>query len=87
MRDSMPLRFTQHARDAMAERELPVRWVEAAVRHPDWQEADPHDTSVVRRFRTIPERGGRVLRVALVETDTEIRILSAFLDRRARRPE
>ena len=44
------------------------------------------ELSVQRRFRIVPERGNRVLRVACVETDTEIRILSAFLDRRARRP-
>jgi hypothetical protein len=81
-----PLRFTRHALDALTERELQADWVEATVRAPDWREPDPHDPAVIRCFRVIPERGGRILRVALVETEAEIRILSAFLDRRARRP-
>lgn len=81
------IRFTRHAQDAMAERELAHTWVEATVRMPDWREPDPVDPDVVRHFRRIPERGGRVLRVALVETNTEIRVISTFLDRRARKPE
>jgi hypothetical protein len=38
-----------------------------------------------RRYLRISERGGRVLRVACVENDWEIRIVTAFLDRNARR--
>ncbi|GLQ12284.1 hypothetical protein GCM10007913_42170 [Devosia yakushimensis] len=79
-----PMLFTQHALDAVAERQLDPVWVELTVFEPHWQEADPGNPDVIRRFRAIPERGGRYLRVALVETSAEIRILSAFLDRRAR---
>ena len=82
-----PIRFTRHAIDAMEERRLERQWIEAAVRDPQWQESDRRDPSVMRRFRTISQRGGRVLRVAYVETETEIRVVSAFLDRRARRPQ
>ena len=81
-----PLRFTGHARTVMAERELAEEWVERTARAPEWEASDP-SPGVVRRYRVIPERGGRVLRVACVETSSEIRILSAFLDRRARKPE
>jgi hypothetical protein len=49
-------------------------------------QADPAHPEVERRFRTVPERGGRVLRVVVVETSEEIRIVTAFLDRRARKP-
>lgn len=80
-----PLRFTGHARTAIAERELAEAWVEAAALSPEWEAPDPRP-GVVRRYRAIPERGGRILRVACVETPDEIRILSAFLDRRARKP-
>ena len=78
-----PLRFTGHARTVIAERELAEEWVERAA---EWEAPDP-SRGVVRRYRVIPERGGRVLRVACVETSSEIRILSGFLDRRARKPE
>ena len=71
----------------MAERNLDRSWIERTVRAPDWRESDPADPAVERRFAVLAERGGRVLRVACVETATEIRILTAFIDRRARRPE
>lgn len=79
-----PIAYTQHARVAMSERALKPEWVEAAVRNPQWTEADPEDPEVVRHFLPIPEHGGRCLRVALVETVAEFRILTAFFDRRAR---
>lgn len=82
-----PIRFTGHALEVMMERNLDRDVVERAVRQPEWNEADPHDPAVQRRLVSLPERGGRVLRVACVETASEIRILTAFLDRRARRPE
>lgn len=82
-----PLVFTAHARQVMAERELEAEWVERTVYEPEWREPDPADPTVERRFRTLPEREDRILRVACVESAKEIRILSAFLDRGARRPE
>jgi hypothetical protein len=82
-----PLRFTAHALGVMWERNLDRDWIERAVRQPSWGEADPVDPSATRLFAPIPERGSRILRVVVVETATEIRILTAFLDRRARMPE
>ena len=79
-----PIRLTQHAETVMRERELSLEWIEAAAGSPGWTEPDPRDPSIERRFRIIPERDGRVLRVACVETAGEIRIVSAFFDRRAR---
>ncbi len=78
------VRFTQHARTALAERELAVEWIERVVFNPQWTEPDRIDPDVVRYFGAIPERDGRVLRVAAVETVSEFLIISAFLDRRAR---
>lgn len=69
---------------ALAERQIAVDWVERTVRAPEWRERDPGNAEVERLFRAMPEAGGRFLRVACVETAAEIRILSAFLDRRAR---
>jgi hypothetical protein len=82
-----PLVFSQHARTALGERELLDDWIERAVREPEWESVDPADSGVVRRYRSIAELGGRVLRVVCVEMEEEIRVVTAFLDRRARRPE
>lgn len=79
--------YSAHASTVMRERELKPEWVELAARAPAWREDEPGHPEVERRFRAVPDRGGRILRVAVVETDMEIRIVTAFLDRRARQPE
>jgi len=86
MTDPKPIRYPAHALTAMRERELEASWVERTVHDPDWTQPDPVHPEVDRRFRTVPERDGRVLRVAVVETPEEIRIVTAFLDRGARKP-
>ena len=78
--------LTQHAQDAVDEREIDPAWIERAVRAPDWTIPDPRRNGVDRRFRAIPEYGNRVLRVACYETALDIRILTVFFDRDARRP-
>jgi hypothetical protein len=45
-----------------------------------------HDGPMWCRYRAIPEHGGRVLRVACIETASDIRILTVFFDRDARKP-
>jgi hypothetical protein len=80
------LRYTQHAEDSIVERELERDWIERTVADPDWSVADPRNPGIERRFRAIPEFGGRILRVACLENADEIRILTAFFDRDARKP-
>jgi hypothetical protein len=63
----------------MRERELETSWIERTAYNPQWVQSDPNHTEVERRFRAIPERGDRMLRVAVVETPEEIRIVTAFL--------
>ncbi|WP_420842227.1 DUF4258 domain-containing protein [Devosia lacusdianchii] len=79
-----PLHFTRHALEAIRQRDLDLEWIDRAVHAPDWEEVDPQDPEVARRFLAVPERDNRYLRVACVETPAEVRILSAFFDRRAR---
>lgn len=79
------LRLTQHAQDVIDERKIDFVWIERAVYHPEWIVADPRRPGVERRFRAIPEYGNRVLRAACYETEGEIRILTVFFDRDARR--
>lgn len=86
MPDGKPLRFTRHAQDAVEERALDHSWIERTVRMPEWSLPDPRRLGVERRFHAIPEFGGRILRVVCIETVDEIRILTVFFDRDARRP-
>lgn len=87
MRRTKPIVYSAHAREVMQQRLLPAELVERTVQSPDWSEADPTQEDAERRFLALPERDGRVLRVAVVETESEVRIITAFLDRRARRRE
>lgn len=80
-----PVVFSAHAEHVMTERDLRREWIEAAAQNPDWVEPDPFDPAVERRFLPIPERQGRILRVACTENDDMIVVVTAFLDRDARR--
>lgn len=80
----MQLAYTLHARQAMAERGIPSEWVERAVASPERRTRDPFDETVERFFLRVPERGSRVLRVA-VNTDSDPwRVVSTFFDRSMR---
>ena len=76
--------FTTHARYAMTERSIQEEWVLRLVSEPELRIRDPNDVEVERLFGRIPERGGRVLRVAVNTQATPWRIVSVFFDRRMR---
>jgi hypothetical protein len=80
-----PLVLSRHAEVVARERRIGRDWIERAARQPAWRSPDP-DPSAERRFIPVPEREERVLRVVCSETDTEIRVITVFLDRRAKRP-
>jgi hypothetical protein len=77
--------LTRHAREVIAERGLEQDWIERVLRNPVVVEADPSDPKVMRAYGPVPERGGRMLRVVYTLGDDGIRVLTAFLDRRATR--
>ena len=62
-----------------------MEWIETAARQPDWRKPDRSDPEVERRYLVLPELEHRVLRVACIEDDATIRVVTAFLDRGARR--
>ena len=80
----MTLKYTKHARHVMAERLVPVEWVELAVAEPALRTPDPNDHNVERFFRSIPEHGDRVLRVAVNTRVVPWRVVSVFFDRSKR---
>lgn len=63
---------------------IAIEWVERTVEEPDLRTADPNDREVERFFRRIPERDGRVLRVAVNTDVAPWRVVSVFFDRRMR---
>ncbi|MYB09107.1 MAG: DUF4258 domain-containing protein [Acidimicrobiia bacterium] len=80
----MHLIYSLHAQHVMAERGISSEWVERAVATPERRARDPHDEAVERFYIRVPERSGRVLRVA-VNTDADPwRVVSAFFDRSMR---
>lgn len=78
--------YRAHAETVLRERKLDKAWVEYTVLAPEWTEPDPADPTLERRFRVLPERHGRILRVVCAENHDSIIVVTAFLDRRARRP-
>ena len=80
-----PVVLTTHARLRLRERNIDPNWIDETVRYPEWTETDPKDSTIERRFRAISRRGNRFLRVACIETESGIRVISVMFDRNARR--
>lgn len=78
--------WSEHALTTARERSLEPEWVEETVRQPDWSVPDPEHSERERRYKAFPGQGSRILRVVVVETSAEIRIVTAFFDRKACRP-
>ena len=76
--------FTQHARDVLAAREIPVEWVERAVFAPELTEEDERDPELLHSLVRIPENAGRVLRVVLKRTVEPVLIVTVYFDRAMR---
>ena len=78
----MKFELTKHAKKVLGEREIPIEWVERTLAEPGLRQPDPDDATVERRFRRIPEFGGRVLRVAVNTAVEPNRVVSVFFDRK-----
>jgi hypothetical protein len=74
--------YTQHARDVMAEREIPQAWVERVLEIP--LETEPHEDGTRHYLAPVPEWGNRTLRVVVNEAVEPPRVVTVFFDRRRR---
>lgn len=75
--------FTRHALSRLQQRGLDKAWVERTISEPEWQESDP-DPSLLRRFRSIDEAQGRILRVVIrCEQGETCRVITAMFGRGA----
>lgn len=81
----MSVRFTKHALSVMNERGLPVEWAEATITAADWIEPDAENPVLTRSFKTLPQAGGRIMRVVHRPDNGDILVITAFLDRGAKR--
>jgi hypothetical protein len=81
----LPITFSKHASDMIGERQIERAWVEETISSPEILEPDPSRPGVKRAFRRIPERGDRYLRIAYIEVEHTIKVITLFLDRGKRR--
>jgi len=77
----MKYELTKHAKKVLAERGIPIEWMERTLAEPELRQPDPDDAAVERRYRRIPEFGGWVLRVAVNTAVEPNRVVSIFFDR------
>jgi hypothetical protein len=77
----VPYELTQHAREVLAKRRIPVAWMERAINHPGRIESDPKKPDTESRWTTIPEHGNRVLRVVVNKRFAPERIVTVYFDR------
>ena len=76
---------TGHFGDMLNERRIEREWVDRAIREPD--RTEEHDDGTRHFIRQIPEFGDRWLRVVVNVTAQPERRVTAFFDRRLRRPQ
>jgi hypothetical protein len=77
----MNYELTEHARDALQERRIPVEWMERVIANPALVKSGVEDATVESRFSKIPEHGDRVLRVVINKTVVPERVVSVYFDR------
>lgn len=66
----------------MAEREIPVEWVERVLDDPTLIEPVSNEPDLENRFARISEFGNRVLRVVVNKGVVPERVVSVYFDRR-----
>jgi len=76
--------LSQHARDVLEEREVPVAWLERVLEAPQRVEPDPDDDELEHRLGRIAEHGNRVLRVVVNKTVRPARVVTLYFDRAMR---
>jgi hypothetical protein len=75
----MNYELTQHARDSLQERHIPLEWMERVIAKPALVEPGATDATLESRFAKIPEHGNRVLRVVVNKTVVPERVVSRYI--------
>ena len=77
----MEYRLTDHAKDVVAEREIPVEWLERILANPERVETDRSDPELEHHLGRIAEYENRVLRVILNKVESPPVIVTVYFDR------
>jgi hypothetical protein len=81
----LALILTAHARERMVRDGITDAQIDAIIRRPERRAQDPVDPGLTQAWRRIPELGGRAVRVVYYTAGADFVIVTAFLDRGARR--
>lgn len=84
--DGGSFELTEHARAVLAERQIDLAWVRRVLASPERTETDRHDPRLRHALAPIAERDSRILRVVYTAGEEPVRVVTAFFDRRERRP-
>jgi hypothetical protein len=77
-----PYQLSDHATEAMHERNIDPAWVARVIDNPALTEPDRLDPQARHALAAIPEHGDRVLRVIYNPSVTPWRVITAYFDRR-----
>ena len=77
----MKYELSQHAKDSIAEREIPIEWIERVLTSPARRMPDRRDAALEHRLGVIDEFGGRVLRVVTNPNAIPLRVVTVYFDR------
>jgi len=80
----MDYQLTQHARDVLARRRIPVEWVERVLRTPERVHPDEINAELEHRLAQIPEFDNRVLRVIINRVTNPEKVITFYFDRNLR---
>ena len=82
----MDYNLTQHAADALEKRQIASEWLERVLSEPEWTEPDSIDGDLQHRLGRVPDFENRVLRVIVNFKVTPPRVVTAYFDRRSKKP-
>jgi hypothetical protein len=77
--------LTRHARDRMRRDGVTEAQIEAIIQQPDHSMPDRTDPDLTVAWRRIPGLGNRIVRVVYYVAGIDFVVVTAFLDRGARR--
>ena len=77
----MKYQLSQHATDSVAEREIPIEWIERVLTSPTRRMPDRRDAALEHLLGAIEEFDERVLRVVVNPTAVPVRVVTVYFDR------
>lgn len=77
----MNYELSQHAKDVLAERGIPVGWLERILNSPTRTNPDREDLELEHYLGSIEEHGNRVLRVVINKHASPVLVVTLYFDR------